>query len=404
MVKSMFAAVAGLRAHQTKMDTIGNNIANVNTYGFKCTRALFKDQYYATINAASDATEVYGGGNPSQMGYGSVVNSVDRNFGRGGIATTDHATDVLIDGDGFFLIGEMSKNGYLPTSFKPGTDPANPSPTDGLNTITSLNMTRLGDFGFDENGHLVNGNKKYVYGYRNYAPIGEEVNFNKPLKEDGTLNIDNTGAIPDDAKRFSVLETIKIPDVIMDANGSPLKIGDSYAVIQKDANGNYVPAQGGDSAAGEPSYEITTNPDGTATIKITKPDGNGGEIETTGYLAPMVLHNIAIGEDGSITGTNDLNQNVVVGKIGLASVPNSSALEAVGSSEFRANGNTGVITGVDPGSGGTGLLSSSKLEMSNVDLALEFTEMITTQRGYQANTRIITVTDEMLQELVNIKR
>ena len=397
MVKSMFAAVSGLRAHQTKMDTIGNNIANVNTYGYKCTRALFKDQYYATLTAASDATEVYGGGNPSQMGYGSVINSVDRNFGRGGVATTDFATDVYIDGDGFFLVGEYSEDGYLPTSFKPTADAANPSPTDNLNALTSLNMTRLGDFYIDENGSLVNGNKKYVYGFKNYAPIGEEVNFTKPLNEDGSLAIDPATGLPAaDATQCSVLETLQVPNVIMNADGSPLEIDGSYVII-KQIDGEYTAIPEAGTGTGQPTYDV--DPD-TGAVTITDADGN----DTTGYIAPMTLYNISIGSDGSVSGINDLKQTVVIGKIALASVPNSSALEAVGSSEFRANGNTGVITGVDPGNGGTGLLESSKLEMSNVDLALEFTEMITTQRGYQANTRIITVTDEMLQELVNIKR
>lgn len=397
MVKSMFAAVSGLRAHQSKMDTIGNNIANVNTYGYKYTRALFKDQYYATLTSASDATEIYGGGNPSQMGYGSVVNTVDRNFGRGGVATTDFATDVYIDGDGFFLIGEYNEDGYLPTSFKPETTGTDPSPTADLNPMTALNMTRLGDFYIDENGSLVNGNRKYVYGFKNYAPIGSPVDFTKPLEENGDLAIDENGTIPDDAERFSVLETLQVPNVIMNADGSPLEHNGSYVTVQM-VNGDYVLS----GATGVDGLGLTID-ETTGNVTIPAAAGNTAE-DTIGYIAPMILYNITIAGDGSISGINDLKQTIVIGKIGMASVPNSSALEAVGASEFRANGNTGVITGVVPGNGGTGLLEASKLEMSNVDLALEFTEMITTQRGYQANTRIITVTDEMLQELVNLKR
>jgi len=118
----------------------------------------------------------------------------------------------------------------------------------------------------------------------------------------------------------------------------------------------------------------------------------------------LILKQITIGSDGTIIGIDDDNNVVQVGKIAVANVPNPSALEASSNSYYLAKANTGLILASIPGENTTGMIQAGGLEMSNVDLAKEFTDMITTQRGYQANTRIITVTDEMLAELVNMKR
>ncbi|MEA4988313.1 MAG: flagellar hook-basal body complex protein [Anaerovorax sp.] len=344
MVRSMFAAVAGLRAHQTKMDVIGNNIANVNTYGYKKARATFKDQFYATLKGSSAPGELYGGGNPSQIGYGSQIGSIDVAHSTGGIAATDIATDVMISGNGYFLVGEYNKAGYDTTS-----------KTDG-NNLTALNMTRVGIFYFDGNGNLVDGNRNHVYGFKNYAEIGKDPNYIKPDAGGG------------EAKK--TLEALQIPQIVMNKDGSPLLDGD----------GNYTMVQ----------YDETT--------------GDPTNLGTDGYAASMKLNSVSIGADGTVSGINDKKQVVIVGRIAVANVPNPNALESTNNSYFKAKENTGIISAEVPGEGATGTLESGKLEMSNVDLSQEFTDMITTQRGFQANTRIITVTDQMLEELVNLKR
>lgn len=291
----MFAAVAGLRAHQTKMDVIGNNIANVNTYGFKAARATFKDVFYQTTKAGSEPGTVYGGGNASQVGYGSQIGSIDVMHTSGGVSPTDNPMDAMVVGNGYFMVGPK---GVTTTTSE---------------DLKSLNLTRVGIFNFDGAGNLVDSNRNCVYGFKNTAAVGATATY-------GTT-----------------IEALKIPD--------------------------------------------------GATVGV-----------------PMKLTGISIGADGTVSGINASNQPVVIGKIAVANVPNPNALNMTENSYFKAKDNTGVITANVPGEGATGQLKSGCLEMANVDLSQQFTDMITTQRGFQANTRIITVTDEMLQELVNLKR
>ncbi|QHI71970.1 flagellar hook-basal body complex protein [Aminipila terrae] len=327
MVKSMFAAVAGLRAHQAKMDVISNNIANVNTYGYKAARATFRDVFYATSSGANDAGAVYGGTNPSQLGYGSKLGSIDSLMTGGGTATTDNPTDCMIQGNGFFLVGQKPtetagvRNGIAVEDGLNDDGTINTNESAGKvnqTDISGLNMTRVGIFTFDGAGNMVDSNGRMVYGFAStYDSTNKTYSLNK--KEITALRMPNK-------------------------NSDPTK------------------------------YE------------------------------PMALKNITIGKDGSIVGTNDQNQTILVGKIALANVPNPNALERGENSYYTAKANTGTITVNPSGQNSTGTVESGCLEMSNVDLSKEFSDMITTERGFQANTRIITVTDSMLEELVNLKR
>lgn len=291
MVKSMYSGISGLRAHQQKMDVIGNNIANVNTFGYKAGRVTFKESLYQTTSASSNGNDVFGGSNPSQVGYGAQVGTVDLMFSSGAFAPTDSATDCMIDGQGFFILGP--KNAEIDT--------------DNADEMAKTILSRVGNFVFDGEGYLCDGNGNVVYGY-----AGEG-----------------------DALDEGVIKPVRVP---MD--------GDT----------------------------------------------------------PITLNNIKISATGEIIGTNDKGENVTVGMLALANVPNPNALEKTQGPYYKIRLNTGIITPHKPGEGTTGKIISNGLEMSNVDLAREFSEMITTQRGFQANTKIITVTDEMLQELVNIKR
>ncbi|MBN7773764.1 flagellar hook-basal body complex protein [Clostridium aminobutyricum] len=314
MVKSMFAAVAGLRAHQTKMDVIGNNIANVNTYGYKSARATFTDMFYATSAGAGSSGNVYGGTNPTQIGYGSKISSIDSLMTTGGTAATDNPTDCMITGNGFFVVGAKDKE----VTLTEGSDTAVggvPADADNATKLSSLSYTRVGKFNFDEDGYLVDSAGMIVYGFAT-----------DDADADG--EIDTTKLVP-----------IKLPNATSDANSGPIQ-----------------------------------------------------------------LSSISIGKDGTITGKNDNGEIVTVGQIAIANVPNPNALERNEGGYYIAKNNTGTITINPSGQNSTGSIAGGCLEMSNVDLSKEFTEMITCQRGFQANTRIITVTDAMLEELVNIKR
>lgn len=305
MLRSMFSGVSGLRAHQNKMDVIGNNIANVNTVGFKSGSVTFKDSIYQNISGSSEGNANYGGSNPSQVGYGSQVSSVRVDFATGSYEPTGIGTDCMIDGNGFFLVGKK-------------LDAANVGTGIDIDAISGsdLNLTRVGQFTIDGGGYLVDANKNIVYGFANTAPVTGD-----------------TAWVPDPSAVFP----IKIPEI--QVNGEAVNLSG----ISIDANG---------------------------IVSGTGSDGNIYKFAT----------------------------------IAVANVPNPNALENQGDSYYKAVSNTGTVVAYEPGSGTTGNLISGALEMSNVDLATEFSNMITTQRGFQACSKMITVSDEMLQELVNLKR
>lgn len=299
MIRSMFSGVSGLRAHQSKMDTIGNNIANVNTYGYKASRATFQDSIYQTVSAASDGGNTFGGKNASQVGYGSKIAAIDLMFSQGSYAPTDSPTDCMIDGGGFFIVGPKGQK-----------DIAVDATTGGVTDLKQLSLSRLGDFRFDGNGFLVDSNGYLVYGKSDPAD--------------------------------TTLKPIRIPSI-----------------------------------------------NGDKTEENVEPRSN--------------INSIRVDSSGNVIGIDDKGP-ITIGQILLANMTNQNGLEKSQGPYYKAISNVGTkIVGI-PGDRGTGMIKSNGLEMANVDLAKEFSEMITTQRGFQANTRIITVSDEMLQELLSMKR
>jgi len=276
MIRSLYSGASGIKSHQIRMDVIGNNIANVNTTGFKSSRANFQDVLYQTVRYASASVPPAGGINPSQVGLGVMVSSITNNTGQGGLQNTGRVLDLAIDGNGWFVLS---------------TDGNSVSGSGAANERYS----REGIFYIDDQGNLVNSN-----GYN-----------------------------------------------LCDSNGDPINLG--------------------------------TN--GIATINISK--------------------------EGVITGTYLDGSDIGSVTIGLAMFPNQDGLERDGRNVYKISPASGTVAGGGfgtPSTGGYGTVNSGYLEMSNVDLTDEFTNMITTQRGYQANARTITTSDQMLEELLNIKR
>ena len=319
----MYAAIAGLKTHQSKMDVIGNNISNCNTYGCKSSRATFQEAMYTTTSHASGGTDSFGGTNSAQVGYGCSLASIDKLFETSTPAATGKASDCMIVGQGFFLVGNK-----LGEDIK-GVNPKQGAAEDGEQLdISSLKLTRVGAFDKDEDGYIVDRSGYVVYGFS--YPEGTKF----PLP-DGAA-IDKTNLVP-----------LKVPEVKSDTQG----------------NGGL--------------------------------NGEEGEV-------PKV--SISIDNTGVVTAKMPSGETFALGIIAVANVPNPGALEADVNSYYNIGNNTGVVEAFQPGDGNTGKLQTACLEMANVDIANEFAEMITTQRGFQANTRIITVTDQMLEELVNMKR
>ncbi|MFD2443528.1 flagellar basal body rod protein FlgG [Bacillus sp. CGMCC 1.16607] len=310
MLRSMYSGISGMKNFQTKLDVIGNNIANVNTFGFKKGRVVFKDMINQSIAGASSPTGTRGGVNAKQVGLGSTLATIDTVHNGGSTQTTNRVLDLAIAGDGFFQVAS--------SNLEDATDPLS---FDGFNNIQ---YTRAGNFYFDKQGFMVNGDGQFLVGF---------------------------AATPTDVADSTTFPT---PDSI------------SFTTV-----------------------DIASPPTGT---------------EYKPIRIPTDAKSMSIGKDGTITFVDAAGSLKLAGKIIMAKFPNSGGLEKSGNNTFQETNNSGAATLDFAGNSGIGTTESGALEMSNVDLSEEFTEMIVAQRGFQANTKIITTSDEILQELVNLKR
>ncbi|WP_413365503.1 flagellar hook-basal body complex protein [Lysinibacillus sp. 3P01SB] len=322
MLRSMYSGISGLKNFQTKLDVIGNNISNVNTYGFKKERTIFKDLISQTQAGASGATATRGGVNAKQVGLGAQLAAIDTVHGTGALQSTGRTLDLAIEGEGFFMVAESTaapEDGVI----------------DGEGYPANTKYTRAGNFYMDKNGYLVNADGYYLVGHAT-----DELS----VSADGDT-IDGTGF--DGADRLENEGT----ETLFDENGSLAEV------------------------------------DGIGPIRI-----------------PTTAQSMTIQQDGTISYVDYKGDLQYAGQIIMAKFPNAEGLQKQGSNYFQATANSGIPYGQVATVAGIGSIQSGFLEMSNVDLSEEFTEMIVAQRGFQANSRIITTSDEILQELVNLKR
>jgi flagellar hook protein FlgE len=281
MMRGMFAAISGLKQHQVMLDVTANDIANVNTIGYKSSRVTFQDSLTQMQRGAAGPTVNNGGSNAAQVGLGVGLGSIDNLMTGGAVQTTGNPLDVAIQGDGFFQVGSGA-------------------PTDAAPGITPTAYTRAGNFSVNSEGYLTTQTGQYVIGYH------------------------------------------------------------------------------------QPQ---AANPDGVA------------------ILIPQGATGVAIDQSGGVSYVDpNTNTRVTPYRITLATFSNPSGLERTGSNQWVASANSGVKTQNTPGVAGLGVTTAGAIEMSNVDLSQTFTNMITAQRGFQANSRVISTADEMLQDLVNLKR
>src|SRR3954452_6809679 len=281
MMRGMFAAISGLKQHQVMLDVTANDIANVNTIGYKSAPVTFQDSLPQLQRGAAGPTTNNGGSNAAQVGLGVGLGSVDNLMTGGAVQTTGNPLDIAIQGDGFFQLGQGS-------------------PAAGGAPINPTAYTRAGNFSINASGFLTTQSGEYVLGF------------------------------------------------------------------------SQLPAPG------------------TAPVAIQVPAGATG---------------VAIDQSGGVSYIDPAtNTRTTPYKLSLATFSNSAGLERTGGNRWVASANSGTKTTNTPGQGGTGITQAGAVEMSNVDLAQTFTSMITAQRGFQANSRVITTADEMLQDLVNMKR
>ncbi|MGN7174933.1 flagellar hook protein [Paenibacillus sp. FSL R5-0490] len=418
MLRSMYSGISGMKNFQTKLDVIGNNIANVNTFGYKKGRVTFKDTMNQTISGASAAQDNRGGKNPMQVGLGSTIATIDTIHTQSSLQTTGRSLDLAISGDGYFVVKQGDAQFF----------------------------TRAGNLYLDDNGTLVNGDGMKVQAYevdpatgKSTGQIGDvSVNVNALLpavKTDKITFSENLAANSNNGSIFT--QQIKIVDELGEERSVEVHFKKTTTsnqwelFINKDPNGAGVtpdhtltfvngkinaanalvtgksisiPSGINDdpstAAADESVKNITvsfdfsnlTQKNGTTTA-LVNPNGN-----TEG-----ALESFNIGALGEINGVYSNGLVVTLGQLALAKFSNPSGLTKAGNNLFQESINSGTAN-INVAGDGRGSIASGSLEMSNVDLSEEFTEMITAQRGFQANTRIITTSDEILQELVNLKR
>ena len=414
MMRSMFSGVTGLRNHQIKMDVIGNNIANVNTVGFKKSRVTFQDTLSQTMRGAAAPQGNRGGTNPMQVGLGMTIASIDTIHSPSSAESTGNMTDMAIEGDGYFILQGEGLDQYY---------------------------TRAGNFGFDTNGNLVNtANGLKVLGWqtddfklpsdRSPQDIGPiqirkgmmvqpsdttEVYFSKNLNAEtesgGTYSIpfkvyDSIGCAHNLTITFTKTADNEWDYEITHEDGT-ITVQNNTGTIAFATDGTY------DSANSKVNNPVTFTPGtGAADVEFTV-DFSGitqyakeTNIDMTyqdGYTAGT-LTGITVDTSGVITGIFDNGRSWPLAQVAIANFDNPAGLIKAGQNMYRSSNNSGEPQIGESGTGGRGTIAPGYLEMSNVDLSEEFTQMIITQRGFQANSRIITASDEMLQELINIKR
>jgi flagellar hook protein FlgE len=482
MMRSLYSGVAGLKNHQTRMDVIGNNIANVNTVAFKSARAVFADVFSQQIRAASSGNQtggavaegIQGGTNPTQVGLGVKLASIDLVFNSSAPQSTGKAEDLMISGDGFFIV---DING---------------------NRVGGLQYTRAGNFAMDNNGFLVTTEGYFVMGYKlaadatpldakfiwpgaaderitsaannaYYDPAEAVIIAGNPsagvklssaeIKElceaaaRGALQAISTGT--NDAATIeaaaNAAATAKATELGLDATTSaaviveavPLVV-DGFAAAAAELAGK---DSGVDSAlakqaareiaemiydgieAGDIKDDIYDDIKAVLSAAPYTFDANVQQVmidaawnatagnkeaaeaaskDPADVLVQINFNNfssISFDQQGVAWGIrSDTGEKEPISKIALAMFMNNSGLEKLGGNLYSVTGSSGEPVYTVSGYSGSGQVMPGYLEMSNVDLANEFTDMIVTQRGFQANSRIITVRDTLLEELVNLKR
>lgn len=417
MLRSLSTAVSGMRNHQTKLDVIGNNIANVNTVSYKSEVTRFQDIFSQTLRGATAPLEGRGGVNPMQIGLGMEISSIDTMHTQGAITSTGRETDLAIEGRGFFVVSDGQQNYY----------------------------TRDGSFVRDSSGVLVNASGLNLMGWVGettdisqplgyiHIPLGEEMiaNSTKDVVFSGNLNAGGLAPDPDDPYKY------QYDTYVYDSLGNRHAITFTFSKAEEDNEWGYTISQIDEEGEIEEIGDGTINftPGGRFATPEDPPDdmftfsfdpGTGAvnplEIkldfssmtqlafssnvivrEQDGF-SPGELASFNIESTGVITGTYTNGMVRQIGQLAMAAFANPQGLFKMGANLYDVSSNSGDPRIGMPGSEGRGMIQSRALEMSNVDLAFEFTEMITTSRAFQANTRVISTSDEVLLELINIKR
>jgi flagellar hook protein FlgE len=414
MMRSLFAAVSGLRNNQTRMDVIGNNIANVNTVGFKSSRVTFAESLSQIIQSASrpptGSAGSLGGVNPIQIGLGMRIASIDQVFTQGNLEATGQATDLAIQGASFFVVSDGAQDFY----------------------------TRVGNFTTDADGRLVMSSNGFVVQGRlaNAGVLTDTVtDIRLPFGQKSAAQQTTTASLGGNLDASAVVGDQRQTSItIMDEQGGAHEMTVVFtktapnqwdyaatvagAVVSGGDTGTLVFADDG-SLVSPGSTDLVFTPAGFGAAQTVTVDfGTPGSIDGLSQFAsaatalirdqngyPMGdLTGVGIDQTGVISGSFTNGETLILGQVAMADFNNPAGMVRLTDALFTESANSGNPVIGFTGEGSQSYITAGALEMSNVDLAQEFTNMITTQRGFQSNARVITTSDEMLQELVNLGR
>ena len=386
MLRSLDSGISGLQAHQTMLDVTANNIANVNTTGFKSSSTQFEDTLSEMLKSAGGASAEVGSTNPAQVGLGVKVAAISTNFTQGSTDSTGNPTDMMISGDGFFTVKSGGQTMY----------------------------TRAGSFTFDSNGQLAAPDGSLVQGWA--AAGGVVPSANSPLSTItlpsnsvapaiATTTATLAGNLPSDA---AVGTAVTETEGVYDSTGASRNLNLTFT---KTATGWDVAGSDGTGATGTATMTFangaltsgTSITVGGVTVDMSGTTGFAGlqtaTISGQDGRASGTLQSYSLSSDGQLVGSYSNGATETIAQIALANFTNPDGLAKVGSTDFTPTIASGAATVGVAGTNGLGTLIGGSLEMSNVDLTQEFSNLIVAQRGFEANARIITTSDQILQDL-----
>jgi flagellar hook protein FlgE len=404
------------------MDVIGNNIANVNTVGFKSGRVNFQDILSQTLHGATAPQGGLGSINPAQIGLGMTVAGIDVLQTQGNLQSTGKTTDMAIQGDGFFIESDGSGTTYTRDgAFDIALDGSLANPASGLK-VQGWQADSAGKIDITQPiTNLV-----IPIGQRTTALATSNVNLSGNLDAGATAAQAGPPAVPATAvpttmtvfDSLGISHSVKVTFTKTGANawswaatGDPADSGIAVSGAVPGVNsGTLAYTSGGVFSASTGTLAFTFPSGATATTpkidftQMTQFSGTSQPAGQTDGFTSGTLVTFSVGDAGTLSGVYSNGQTQVLGQIALANFLNSAGLLRAGQNNFSATSASGAANIGAAGTGGRGTVTTGALEMSNVDLATQFTGMITAERGFQANSRVITTSDEMLQELVNLKR
>ena len=344
MLRSLYSGISGMKVNQTKLDVIGNNLANVSTTAFKGSRVNFSTTISQTLGSASAASDSLGGVNGKQIGLGAQISSIDKIMSQGSMQSTSRSLDVAVDGSGYFMVATGpaltgdAKDSITIVNNGVGTMPAN----------SSVAYTRDGSFVLDNEGNLLTS--------KGYRVLGFAMETTDPQQNTKIDNIDDNGNV-----------------LYVESNNSTKAIDDKLV-----------------------SLKI---PD-----KVTKIDAQGTRTD-------VAVKSFNISADGLITGVLETGEITALGQIAMSSFKNEVGLTDIGNNMYEPSGSSGAAiissgknSPTNRNSSGYGDILQGYLEMSGVDMAEQFTDMIVATKAFQAAGKTITTGDEILSEIINLKR